>query len=147
MSDVNWDAVLNKQLPPGFIPNASIWNRIWNASLIYSTVDCSYNPANLSKAKQSNQSYFFQPKDDTTSTHMHCVFRDTHSLRNILLEEMEASPPVGLSRNPDCVQSRLCLLLRFTERRERKPVLVNLQSSAWINCVMLDRDREHVHIR
>lgn len=24
MSDVNWDAVLSKQLPPGFIPNVSI---------------------------------------------------------------------------------------------------------------------------
>ena len=28
MSDVNWDAVLSKQLPPGFIPNVSIRNKL-----------------------------------------------------------------------------------------------------------------------
>lgn len=39
MSDVNWDAVLNKQLPPGFIPNASIRNYS-SALLIYITPDC-----------------------------------------------------------------------------------------------------------
>lgn len=78
MSDVNWDAVLNKQLPPGFIPNASIRN---------------YSSA----------------KDETLKTKKPYVFRNTHSLYNILKEEIEASPPVGLSWNPDCVQSRLCV--------------------------------------
>jgi len=28
MSDVNWDAVLSKQLPPSFIPNVSVRNKL-----------------------------------------------------------------------------------------------------------------------
>lgn len=64
MSDVNWDAVLNKQLPPGFIPNASIRNYS-SALLIYIRPDCWYNLlANLTNSDESDWSIniFFKLK-------------------------------------------------------------------------------------
>lgn len=37
MSNVNWDAVLSKHLPPGFIPNVSIRNKLSTVSAFYPT--------------------------------------------------------------------------------------------------------------
>lgn len=99
MSDVNWDAVLNKQLPPGFIPNASIWHYS-SALLIYIRQDCWNNLlADLMNSDESDWSinHFFKPKNETQTPY---VFKNTHSLYNISKEEMKASPPVGLRRNP-----------------------------------------------
>lgn len=76
MSDVNWDAVLSKQLPPGFIPNVSIRNkltecclsmlhdrdaRLWAeedvflTSSSYIVLRCSYSPSLNKNTARYNQ--------------------------------------------------------------------------------------------
>lgn len=76
MSDVNWDAVLSKQLPPGFIPNVSIRNkltecclsmlhdrnaRLWTEENVFLTsssyivLKCSYSPSLNKNTARSDQ--------------------------------------------------------------------------------------------
>lgn len=47
MSNVNWDAVLSKHLPPGFIPNVSIRNKLSPVSACYPTCTRSHVKSTL----------------------------------------------------------------------------------------------------
>lgn len=47
MSNVNWDAVLSKHLPPGFIPNVSIRNKLSTVSACYPTCTRSHVKSTL----------------------------------------------------------------------------------------------------